>query len=263
MSHFLDVHPNLPNEAKIGSSAVIYYNKDGKTYILVGKESNYLHEKVGLTDEQISQIMKRQKFRPQHSPTGKTPLKNEANLNSAKDFFQKIAEELEKELNIPEVRFDEAIYNDADRTYETIYRYLVEDSKWGIIKGKKKDQNEESKDTIHREIMEEVGLVMNKGSIHFYVNSCAYNCYRLLVSSDDKIIGFNGSILDRKKRHKGEMFDLEFKELSEINNLLNTKSFNNTSACAIKTFLSLNLNKGGKTKRRTQKRGRRGSRRRK
>jgi hypothetical protein len=258
MSHFLD---DLPNEEKIGASAVIYYNKDRKTYILVGKESNYLHEKVGLTQVQINKIKEKQKFKLKSSKS-KSPEK-EPNLIRAKLFFQKGAEELEEELNIPEVRFDEAIYNDADQTYETIYRYLVEDSKWGIIKGKKKDQNEESKDTIHREIMEEVGLVMNKGSIHFYVNSCTYNCYRLLVSDYEKIKGFNGAILDRKNRHKGEMFDLEFKELSEINNLLNTRSFNNTSACAIKSFLSLILTKGGKTNRRTQKRGRRGSRRRK
>jgi hypothetical protein len=106
--------------------------------------------------------------------------------------------------------------------------------------------------------MEEVGLVMNKVSLVPYDNSCTYNCYKLLVSDSEKIKGFNGAILGRKNRHKGEMFDLEFKELSEIKNLLS--SFNTTSACAIKSF---SLTKGGKTKRRTQKRGRRGTRRRK
>ena len=41
MSRFLG---DVPNEAKNGASAVIYYNEDGKTYILVGKESNYLQK---------------------------------------------------------------------------------------------------------------------------------------------------------------------------------------------------------------------------
>ena len=244
-----------------GASAVIYYDSNGKRYILVGKESNYLYEKVGLTSEEITDIIKRQKFTPvlskSKSPSEKSSLKNEKNLNSAKRFFQRGAEELERNLNIPEVRYDEAIYNDVDQTYETIYRYLV-DPKWGIIKGKKKVPNEESKDTIHREIMEEVGLVINKGSLHQYSNSCIYDSFKLLVSSDDKIKGFKDAIITRKSRHKGEMFDLEFKELSEIKTLLLERGFNNTSACALKEFIGL---KGGKKKRRTQKRGRRGSRR--
>ena len=250
---------------KNGVSAVIYYtSKDGKTYILVGRESNYLYEKVGLTQEQISEVIERQKFKLKSSKSKSPEKEKETTLNRAKCFFQKGAEELEEKLKIREVRYDEAIYNDADQTYETIYRYLVEDSKWGIIKGKKKDQNEKSKDTIHREIMEEVGLSINKDSLKQYGNSCIYDCYKLLVSDSEKIKGFNGAILGRKTRHKGEMFDLEFKELSEINNLLNTKSFNKTSTCAIKSFLLSPIpTKGGNVKKGTQKRGRRGSRRRK
>lgn len=252
----------LGDEAKNGASAVIYYNDKGETYILVGQESNYLYEKVGLTPDQISEITKRQKFKPKASKS-QSPEKNLSSMdneNRAKRFFLKNAEELERILNIPEVRYDEAIYNDADQTYETIYRYLVEDSKWGIIKGKKKDPNEESKDTIHREIMEEVGLKINKGSLHQYGNSCIYDSFKLLVSSDDKIKGFKQAILDRKLRHKGEMFDLQFKKLSDIKDFLLARKFNNTSACAINLFL---IPKGGKVKKGTQKRGRRGSRRRK
>lgn len=251
-----DVSPN-------GASAVIYYDSNGKIYILVGKESNYLYEKELLTPEQISEIIKRQKFTPvlskSKSPSEKSSLKNEKNLNSAKRFFQRGAEELEKILNIPEVRYDEAIYNDADQTYETIYRYLVENPKLGIIKGKK-NVDENTLDTIYREMKEEVGIVVNKSSLNLYSNlACKkYDCYKLLVSSDDKVSHFKTTIIDRKKKHRGEMFELEFKELSEIKNLLNAQRFNIITACAINLFLGT---KGGKKKRRTQKKRRRGSRR--
>ena len=251
-----DVSPN-------GASAVIYYtSKDGKIYILVGKESNYLYEKELLTPDQISEIIKRQKFTPvlskSKSPSEKSSLKNEKNLNSAKRFFQRGAEELEKILNIPEVRYDEAIYNDADQTYETIYRYLVENPKLGIIKGKK-NVDENTRDTIYREMMEEVGIAVNKSSLNLYGNlDCKrYDSYRLEVSSDVKVKQFKEIIIDRKKKHRGEMFDLEFKELSEIKNLLNAQRFNIITACAINLFLGT---KGGK-KKRTQKKRRRGSRR--
>jgi len=216
-----------------GASIVIYYTDYfGEISILVGKESNYLKEQTMINNIRVNQ-KEIESFE-----------KVEGDIPSAKRKFQKTAEDLSKKYGT-EIRYDEVIQTGNNKC-TTTFRCVIPGSYLGIVKGGKKPNETDSKDTIHREIQEEIGLIISKKLIKNILplphcvkgNGRKYDTFMYQVDLSGKT-SFDTKILDRKMKHSGEMFDLEFKSLDDIKN--NLANYNFYSKCALENFFSEKL----------------------
>ena len=248
-----------------GASAVIYFLGTNNTcFILVGKESSYLREQTILNNVKVDE----KKIRDLENFSRKSDNKQD-NEFYAKQNFTNQAKSLSKEFNV-EIRYDE-IVTDDHKNFTTTFRCLVPESRLGVVKGRKNESDADTHVTILREISEETGLKIDsqktvekitpksretvtkkQGPCKLYT----YDTFKHEVSENGKR-AFEKAIADRKNKHKGELFEMEFKSLEKIKNEFN--SLNNFSRCAIDKFIedqeqnqnqspnsSITLNKGGR-----------------
>jgi len=254
---------------KPGASAIIWF-KDGKgePIILVGKESVYVSDlyesrgkpKQNLTKEQVDEydLLNALKKIP--------PIENlteDENFKKAKEIFTERAEELEKnylesktfeEIKHKRIQFDTPEKKN-DGGYEVNYRYLPNNFKRGIIKGGyDSNADENTRDTIIREIAEEVGINVPPETLNFIGRSGGYDIYSIDIKSKNRNI-FMDAITSRNNRMSGEVFDLSFKTLPQIE--AEIAKYNTKSIHAIESFKNylknLNNSSGGKRKPKTNK----------
>jgi hypothetical protein len=267
---------------KPGASAIIWFKDDrtGKPIILVGKESVYVSDlyeispgneispgkpKKNLTKDELEEydLLNALKNTPKlyltEDEKNLTEDEKEAkNLKTAKETFKERAEELEQSL---ESRFDELGIKDKrikfdtpekknDGGYEVNYRYLPNNFKRGIIKGgfdSNADKN--TQDTIIREIAEEVGINVPLEAPILIGRSDGYDIYCIDIKLDNYQT-FIDAIKSRNDRRSGEVFDLSFKTLPDIDKQI--AKYNKKSKDAIESFKNylknLNNSSGGKRK---------------
>lgn len=108
-----------------------------------------------------------------------------------------------------EIRYTE--FNKEGRTH---FCCLTSNSHLGIIKGNV-EPNEEPIIAMQREIYEEVGINVPLSRLV----SCGFLQRRtimyLVPLSSNEVVDINNRILERKKRHCGEIFNLEFRDLGK------------------------------------------------
>jgi hypothetical protein len=103
------------------------------------------------------------------------------------------------------------------------------------------EENENVKETILREVAEEVGVIFNKKNQDKIVEHGVCNKYNVFsMEIDEKVDGKAGPtyveerIEQRIEKKLGEVFDLKFEPLCSV--LSSLSSFNNRSKCAIEKF---------------------------
>ena len=245
------------SEIKRGASAIIWFEETqtGEKKILVGKESRYLSDfyanKNKFTDEDRDFLNAMENL-------------NTEDLEYAKKVYGEQAEELENVIKTKQLFNDTRIqYDTPEKTnngYRVHYRCLPDNFKKGVIKGglDKETDNGNTKNTIMREIREEVGMNVDPNNV-ILIGTCEdYDVYSIKIPNKYIDI-FKSAIESRKKRMSGEVYDLEFTTLSMIQSELNR--YNSKSKCAINLFNNLFTNTpkllGGKrktSKRKTPKR---------
>ena len=163
---------------------------------------------------------------------------SESDSEKAKYYFFKKTKELEKMYNIARVQYDDP--KNIGESYHVNYRYLNEYSKRGIIKGQR-EENEDVKETIVREVAEELGLKIHKKTQDKIVEHKVCNNYRVfsMKIEDEDVSYFQKRIEERIVKKRGEMFDLRFEPLCSV--LSDIEAFNHKSKCAITQFYTNNF----------------------
>jgi len=267
----------MSSSKKLGASAIIWFNDDrtGEPFILVGKESVYVsdlyenddgRQKQNLTRDQLGEydLLNALKNTPNlYLTEDEKNLKKEAeNLKTAKETFKERAEELEQILESRFVQLgikDKRIKFDTpekknDGGYEVNYRYLPNNFKRGIIKGGIDGADKNTKDTIIREIAEEVGINVPLEVPILIGTSGGYDIYSIDIQQRN-VKNFMNAIESRNDRRSGEVFDLLFKTIPQIES--QKSEYNTKSIGAIESFKNnlknLNNSSGGKRKPKTKK----------
>ena len=244
------------NTNKTGAAAIIWFEDEttGEKKILVGKESKWLSDifanKTNFTDEdrELLDVMEN--------------LITD-DINNVKQVCGDFAIELEKyKIKDKNLLRDTRIqYDTPEKTviktnkgdkpgYSIHYRYLPNNFKKGVIKGgyadidgKNEDGSNNTKETILREIREEVGMKIKPNEVSLTnINCKGYDVYSIKIPHTSIQI-FEQAIESRKERSSGEVYDLEFAPLSTIRSELN--NYNDKSRCAINNFFGI---RGGKRK---------------
>ena len=155
----------------------------------------------------------------------------------AREVFSERAKELTDKLKLGEVRFDQVEgRGEAGGTshYTVNYRYLLQKPKCGIVKGGKKTGESDSA-AIKREVMEEVGIVIDEMKL---VNlktcgDCKVYSYHLEGGNIKNTVK---TIATRKTQHCGELFGLDFKNKTSVDSRKSSRLLNKVSMCAIEDF---------------------------
>ena len=216
-----------------GATIIIYcYDPAIDTiFLLTGKESKYvtdLSEHAEFRQQFMSLIEEKEEFIGD-------------DLEAAKRFFSTQAKDLEREvgsyIESRELGGRRIHYDTPIRTttgFRVKYRFLPRIFKRGVIKGAK-ENDESSEDAIIREVGEEVGINIPRKELKL-IGNCKDNDVFSLNVELKHIKLFNDAILGRYSRRSGEVFDLKFKSLSQIEDEL--PQYNAKSKCAIDLFKS-------------------------
>ena len=206
-----------------GSSIIIwFYDEEIKQpIILVGKESKYVTDILKKPEK--TEIERKQVF--------------EGNITSSKEYFSRTARDLEKSLGIGRIQFDTPLETSTG-SYEVKYRFLDKSSRRGIIKGGRDNKtNENPKDTIIREVAEEIGMNIPKEELVDLGICDSYQVYSLDIKKS-KYKFFIDRIKERNAVRSGEVFDLSFKPINLIlENLDKKNEYNAKSKCALELFI--------------------------
>ena len=211
-----------------GASIILWYQNGATPMILVGTESNYLsdiHPEVKeyqtVSESYLEKAKDLSRFHPE--------------VEKAKHYFRIKTEELQKRYSITKIQYDNP--KKIGDSYHINYRYLSDNAKRGIVKGQM-EENENVKETILREVAEEVGVkieidqkTQDKIVEHGVCNK--YNVFSLDISKE-RSKSFEKRIEQRIEKKLGEVFDLKFEPLCSV--LSSLSSFNNRSKCAIEKF---------------------------
>jgi hypothetical protein len=210
-----------------GASIILWYQNGTTPMILVGTESNYLsdiHPEVKeyqtVSESYLEKAKDLSRFHPE--------------VEKAKHYFRIKTEELQKRYSITKIQYDNP--KKIGDSYHINYRYLSDNAKRGIVKGQM-EENENVKETILREVAEEVGVKIEKKTQYKIVEHGVCNKYNVFSMKIDEEGGpkeFNDRIEQRIKKKLGEVFDLKFEPLCSV--LSSLSSFNNRSKCAIEKF---------------------------
>jgi hypothetical protein len=237
------------NTNKTGAAAIIWVEDEtsGEKKILVGKESKYVSDifanKNNFTDEdrELLNVMEN--------------LITD-DINYVKQVYGEQADELETIIQEKNILRDTRIqYDTPEKTviktnegdkpgYSIHYRYLPNNFKKGVIKGgyaeidgKNEDGSNNTKETMLREIREEVGMKIKPNEVSSTnINCKGYDVYSIKIPHIH-ITTFEKAIESRKERRSGEVYDLEFAPLSTIRSELN--NYNDKSRCAINNFFGI------------------------
>ena len=154
--------------------------------------------------------------------------------------------------------FDTPVLRDAGSVYTTNFRYLHDQSKYGIIKGSRERNAEKThyvestETTIFREFFEETGVRLVKKP-EFKATISKYDIYVTKTSDQRPDPEFKSmienKIVERARRQYGELFDMEFMRLDTA--LRRIEDFNGISGDAI-TILNYRRMLGGKRKKQTR-----------
>ena len=216
-----------------GATIIIYCNDPVKrdTFLLTGKESKY-----------VTDLSKHSEFNQFMGLIGEKEEFIGDNLEEAKSFFSKEARDLEKgevglyierqKLGNRRIHYDTPIRTTTG--FHVKYRFLPRDFKRGVIKGGK-EEGETSEDAILREVREEVGMNIPKKEFKL-IGNCSDNDVFSLHIDIRNIKMFQQAISGRYEKRSGEVFDLQFKPLFQIES--DISEYNTKSRCAIKLFKS-------------------------
>jgi hypothetical protein len=200
--------------------------------ILVGTESNYLSD-IHPEVEEYQTVS--ESYLGKAKDLSHIPLE----VEKAKHYFIKKTEELQKRYNITKIQYDNP--KKIGDSYHINYRYLSDNAKRGIVKGQMEENEDDVKETILREVAEEVGVTINKKTQYKIVEHGVCNKYNVFsMEIDEKVDNeygpkyFEKRIEQRIKKKLGEVFDLKFEPLCSV--LSSLSSFNNRSKCAIEKF---------------------------
>ncbi len=223
-----------------GAGILIHFKEFGKQFILTGKEGTYLSD-IPDIDSKIEELNLIEISKS-------TKEKKE----DAKAKFINFAKKLTKKLEF-RVQFSQITGKPGD--WHTIYMYLKEDPKYGLIKGRKEPTDADTFATAVRELNEEVGInIESRTNLHshlpFLINAGGYDFFRHEIKKHvaDSIFRW---IEIRNANHQGELFKVKFREVSYI--ITNLNKFNRKSRDAIEYFLSL-PSRGGRRTRKTLRR---------
>jgi 8-oxo-dGTP pyrophosphatase MutT (NUDIX family) len=192
-----------------GAGALIYTKLNGKTYILVGKEGNFLREKTGLAYN----------------------LKQEFKANTEEEAEKKIkryARFLSKRFEFT-VKYNEVIFYakggfKPPYTWITKFRYLRKNFQYGLPKGGIKNDETVWENAV-REIREEIGVNLEDKIENVYeLRDRKYKFFSIEIHPDCM-----GYFLRYNQSYKGELFDMKFLPLKTILTKIRNGKFNNTS----------------------------------
>ena len=216
-----------------GATIIIYCYDTEKdaTFLLTGKESKY-----------VTDLSKYPEFRQFMDLIETKENFVGENLEEAKIFFSKEARDLEKgavglyiesqRLGNRRIHYDTPIRTTTGFCVK--YRFLPTVFKRGVIKGGK-EESESSEDAILREVREEVGMNIPKEEFKL-IGNCRDNDVFSLNVSIRNIKMFEKAIASRFEKRSGEVFDLQFKPLFQIED--DILKYNAKSKCAIELFTS-------------------------
>jgi predicted NUDIX family NTP pyrophosphohydrolase len=246
------------SNTKVGVVIWLIDEKNEKR-VLLGNESNYVSDLKGNPEylESIATYLNSENLKYFGEPDPTTmPLSlsekfgriieeleklstDHTTFDQAREVFSERAKDLTVKLNLGEVRFDQVEGSDGEggtSHYTVHYRYLLQKPKCGIVKGDKKT-GESDIAAIKREVMEEVGIEIDETKL---VNlktcgKCAvYSYYIGNISTKetrDKTRQILETIVARKTEYCGELFDLDFKNKTSVDNRKN--NLNQVSKCAL------------------------------
>jgi 8-oxo-dGTP pyrophosphatase MutT (NUDIX family) len=221
-----------------GAGCLLWFRDDrGNIAVITGKESKYLsdivHDIENVRLEELQQV-------------------REPDLLAAKNAFKKNALKIETSLGM-EIKFDTPV-KVAEDVYKCNYRFLPKSFKRGISKGKI-ESGEEPKDTVRREIIEELG--MDFGQSHMIdLGRCAnYQMYSLDMkvymsrrTINEIVEEVQSRISSRKYIKYGELFDVSIKSLDQVIESVRKNEFNHASALAITKFVQIHGSEGQKSR---------------
>ena len=142
-----------------GAAIVIWYKDKNikQPVLLVGKESVYVRDLLD-TNPRFNASYARLILDSEHFDDSKLPssIAEREKLQAAKDFFSRQSALLESTLGIGRIQFDTPAQTSGG--FSVNYRYLHQNYKRGVIKGKKEAIDSSPIQTIVREVSEELGI---------------------------------------------------------------------------------------------------------
>lgn len=218
-----------------GSTIIIWFysEKYREPFLLVGKESKYVIDKYPASSSQKQHIEEFQSYNPTNTSLSKEKLYFEVAEN-----FRLKSRQLENELGIGRIHYDTPEFNSETGIYTVNYRYLDSKYKRGLIKGGIKDR-ESPMGAIIREVGEETGTSISaKRDELVELGACESNSvFALDILDEATMKKFLDNIKSRVEKRKGEVFELSFKQLSQVVPLLDAGTFNRKSTCAMRLFI--------------------------
>jgi hypothetical protein len=199
-----------------------YYELDSSKkpiiFILIGKESKYLTDYLGIKykekgeAERTSKIGAIKNFEqyPEKTSTTNTPEGKEAAYN----YFSGHAKAMSAHYGI-RVQFAQPEWNESLKKFTTTYRYLPADFKYGIPKGRRATiagVNETAIQTAIREYKEETSDTdLNPDDLRFlhYIDGNGYNLYHCHMGPNKRQILMN-AVAASFEQNYGELFDIQF-----------------------------------------------------
>jgi hypothetical protein len=217
-----------------GSTIIIWFysQKYREPFLLVGKESKFVSDKYSASSDHGRHIQELESFKPT-SGLSETDLYNEISEN-----FRLKSKQLESQLGIGRIHYDTPVFDSATGNYTVHFRYLDNGYKRGLIKGGMEDK-ESPIDAIIREVGEETGTsITAKRSELVELGVCERNMvFTLDIGDEVAMKKMISNIEQRVAKRKGEVFELSFKQLSQVVPLLESGKFNRKSECAIHLFI--------------------------
>ena len=217
-----------------GSGIIFWLMGKNGPAILVGKESVYVSDLiVDSKTKKETEFGKKFGAKIKELESTNSTVKTE---EDAKTYFRRGARELESILGIGEIRYDTPKKSGSDKWIVT-YRYLPKGFKRGIIKGRR-EGSEDAKQTILREVAEELGFRIGSKEALEMIELGQCTGYTIFSLEIDNTIwrAIKEKIEDRKLKKSGEVFDLDFKELSYLKSPDIFKQLNDKTACSINLF---------------------------
>lgn len=204
----MTIHPD-------GAGAIVYYKYQNTTWILIGQEGRYLSDLHRISEGDI-----------------RTSKNDPA-------FYRNKAKSLMKKYGVP-IQYDK-IVKKGDK-YEVEWRTPMKS--WGFPKGGR-EGSESVLETLSRELIEEVGIpIIDKFNPEFLLNveqskgttKYIYSFYKIEVTREYAQI-IEESIKKKSEEYSGEMFNLGFRPINELERLdTESRAFNQKSLKAFRKF---------------------------